>query len=290
MRLTDQQERLIARYLREAGEHMAELPDRARERALDTMREEILDAIPPSTSAVPDDAEVELALRMAGPPARHAERFSAPNRHDQPSRQDTPAPAEETGERRWLGVCAAMSEQTGAPVGLVRWGTVLLGVVTGPFALIAYIGVFLALYFSERADTPPIDKWRIAKYVAGLVLGAVVLRVLARGFLVLLHYGYGLLVQEELRLAGLWNWLERNDGSLFFWTLFCLIPVAVLAALPVPAPWRNTLRKVFEAGLALYALALSFGVGCALAGAILQASQYIQDPTTFDFQSIFSAI
>ena len=148
MRLTDQQERLIARYLREAGEHMAELPDRARERALEVLREEILDAIPPFNSAVPDDADVELALRTVGPPSGHAARFAAPSRHAKTARQDRPPPAADPGERRWLGVCAAISEQTGTPVGLVRWGAVLLGVVTGPVALIIYIGVFLALYLS----------------------------------------------------------------------------------------------------------------------------------------------
>ena len=62
------------------------------------------------------------------------------------------------------------------------------------------------------------------------------------------------------------------------------------AGLPVLPHWRNTLRKLFEAGLAVYALVLCFGVGCALAGAILQASKHVQDPTTIDFQSLFSAL
>jgi len=77
---------------------------------------------------------------------------------------------------------------------------------------------------------------------------------------------------------------------LFFWTLFFLLPLAVLAGLPVPSPWRNTLRKLFEAGLALYAAALCFGAGCAVAGTVLNAAQRMQTSPIVDFQSLFSAM
>ena len=280
MRLTDQQERLIARYLRETDAYMADVPERSRERALKTARQDILNAIPSHEGAVPDDAQVEEALQTVGPPSRHAHTLIE-NMRNTPSAEDS---------RRWLGVCAAISEQTGISPVLVRLGAVVAGVITGPLALITYIGAYLILHFSKRTDTPPIEKWTVTKYVLGVIFGALLLRYVAWGFVVLIEYGYGLLFQEPLNLYGLWNWLANNDGALFFWTLFLLLPVAILAGLPVPPHWRNTLRKLFEAGLAVYALVLCFGVGCALAGAILQASKHVQDPTTIDFQSLFSAL
>lgn len=280
MRLTDQQERLIARYLREIDEHMADVPERSRERALKTAREEIRKAIPSHKGAVPDDAHVETALETVGPAARHAHRLIEGLRN---------APATEE-RRRWLGVCAAISDQTGFSPFFVRSGAVVMGLLTGPLALIVYIGAYLVLHFSDLTDTPPIEKWTLAKYVLSVIVGALVLRYVAWGLVVLIEYGYRLLLQEPLRLSGLWNVLEHKDGGWFFWTLFCLVPLAILAGLPVPPQWRTTLRKLFEAGLALYALVLCFGVGCALAGAILQATKHIQDPTTIDFQSLFSAL
>jgi len=280
MRLTDQQERLIARYLREIDEHMSDLPERSRERALKTAREEILKAMPSHENAVPDDAHVEMALETVGPASRHAHRLIE-SLHNAP-------PAEET--RRWLGVCAAISEQTGISPFFIRAGAVLLGLVTGPLALVVYIGAYLILHFSDRTDAPPIEKWTLTKYVLGIILGALLLRYVAWGFVALIEYGYGLLLQEPLRLSGLWNMLEYKEAGWFFWALFCLIPVAVLAGLPVPSQWRNTLRKLFEAGLALYALVLCFGVGCALAGAIMQASKHMQNGTLIDFQNLFSAM
>ena len=283
MRLTDQQERVIARYLREIDERMDDIPERRRERALKKAREEVLDAIPPFDGAAPDDGDVELALRTVGPPSRHAHRLV----EDIEKGADT-AKGEE--EPRWLGVCAAIGEQTGVSPTLIRWGAFAAGLVTGPFALIVYIGAFLVLYFTGKAETRPIEKYVLARYVIGLILGALLLRFVAWGFVVLLEYGYGLLFKEQLVLSGLWTWLERNDGALFFWTLFFFLPVAVIAGLPVPPQWRNTLRKTFEAGLALYTVALCFGVGCAVAGAVLKAADHMQDPTTIDFQTFFSAM
>lgn len=283
MRLTDQQERLIGRYLREIDEHLADIAERPRERALKKGRREILEAIPPHNGAAPDDEDVEYALRTVGPAARHAHRLV------ESMEQSAAGGPKEADERRWLGVCVAIGEQTGVSPTAIRLGALAIGLITGPFALVVYIGIFLVLYFSGRTDTPPIEKWGLAKYVLGLIVGALVLRYVAWGFLVLLEYGYGLVFKEGLYLSGLWNWLENNDGSLFFWTLFFCVPVAVLAGLPVPSPWRNTLRKLFEAGLALYTVALCFGVGCAVAGAILKAAEHMQNPA-LDFQSLFSAM
>ena len=284
MRLTDQQERVIGRYLRKIDEHMTDLPERQRERALKKARAEVLEAILSPNGAVPNDEDVEHALHTVGPAARHAHRLV------EALEQDTARGAKAEEERRWLGVCAVIGEQTGMRPAAVRLGAVALGLVTGPFALVIYIGVFLVLHVSGRTETPPIEKWVLAKYVLGLILGAVALRYVAWGFVALLEYGYGLLFMEALTLSGLWSWLQRHDGTLFFWTLFFLLPLAVLAGLPVPSPWRNTLRKLFEAGLALYAAALCFGAGCAVAGTVLNAAQRMQTSPIVDFQSLFSAM
>jgi phage shock protein PspC (stress-responsive transcriptional regulator) len=265
-------------------EHMSDLPERQRERVLKKARSEVLGAVPSPDGAIPDDEDIEHALRTVGPAAHHAHRLV------EALEQDGARGTQSEEERRWLGVCAAIGEQTGMPPTQVRLGALALGLLTGPFALVIYIGLFFVQRASGRSAVSPIEKWVLTKYVLGLILGAVALRYVAWGFVALLNYGYGLLFKEALVLSGLWNWLQRYDGALFFWTLFILTPLAVLAGLPVPTPWRNTLRKVFEAGLALYAAALCFGAGCAVAGTILNAAQRMQTSPIIDFQAMFSAM
>ena len=281
MRLTDQQERLIARYLREMGQHMADVPERPRERALEKAREEILGAIPSYDGAVPDDAQIESALQTVGPASRHAHRLVEGAAQTPPN-----PPKNDVG---WA--CAPrFPNKTGIPPVLIRSGAVLTGLFTGPFALIVYIGAYVLLRHSNRTDRLPIEKLFLAKYVIGVIVGALLLRYLAWGLVQLLGYVYGMVLREALNLTGLWSWLDRKDGALLFWALFCLVPLAVLAGLPVPPAWRNTLRKLCEAGLAIYAVALCFGAGCALAGAIINASRHMQDPTMIDFGTLFSAM
>lgn len=284
MRLTDQQERAIGRYLRRMGEHMSDLPERQRERVLKKARSELLRAVPSPDGAIPGDEDIEHALRAVGPAAHHAHRLA------EALDQDAARATQFEEERRWLGVCAAIGEQTGMHPTQVRLGAIVLGLLIGPFALVIYIGLFFMQRTSGRSASSPIEKWVLTRYVLGVILGAVLLRYVAWGFVALLDYGYGLLFNEALVLSGLWNWLQRYDGALFFWTLFILTPLAVMAGLPVPRPWRNTLRKVFEAGLALYAAALCFGAGCAVAGAVLNAAQRMQTSPIIDFQSMFSAM
>jgi hypothetical protein len=83
------------------------------------------------------------------------------------------------------------------------------------------------------------------------------------------------LLQVQPDLPGDWAWLAWRGDSLFTWALLLALPVAALSALPVPAAWAATLRKVAWALVAVYAVALCFGLACYFVGtAVALASDF----------------
>ena len=153
---------------------------------------------------------------------------------------------------------------------MVRTGLVLAGLVTGPFALIAYLCVYFELYFTEaRGDAPRIEPWPVAKHVLGAVAGLVLLCVAERGALWVGAYGF-MRWTGKIAPSGLkpWDWIQRNDGMLLFWATVCALPLGILAGLPLANRWSESVCRVMQAVLALYAVAIFGGVGAYYAGLI----------------------
>lgn len=282
MRLTDKQENLVARYLRDVSSKLERLPIQERDRALARLRLRIVRALRGRGRHSLDDAQVEAVLDEFGPASEQAQRLTTERADDGPSLLSK-------DNRRWLGVCGGLAERYGWEPGLLRALVVLMGLFTGPFLLIVYLGVYFVAHSSADDATASVDKWKLVKHVLFVVAGAGALHLGAHGFHRFLHLAYGWLFTDALVLSGPWAWLPRFQSDLLFWTLFFCLPIAILAALPVPEPWSVTLKKVFQAGLALYALALCYGMACALVGAILQATANMGD-IQLDLQSFMSRI
>jgi hypothetical protein len=93
----------------------------------------------------------------------------------------------------------------------------------------------------------------------------------------LIDVGYNQMIEQPLEYSAQWGWLPDWRGYFLFWALMYCLPVRAVAALPVTANWDATLRKTADAGMALYAVVLCFGVASALTGAIVRGIQQLPE-------------
>jgi phage shock protein PspC (stress-responsive transcriptional regulator) len=175
-------------------------------------------------------------------------------------------------EAMWLGVCAGIAERVGIETGAVRLGALALGLLTGPFALFAYIiayGVFSVQTPAEVAPKP--QGWRAVGAVVASSASAVALFAMARVLCEVILRAHTLLMAPAVGvIPNPWNWFLQSGTTLLFWTLLWSAPLAVLGALPLPGGWSPTLRKTAQAVVAVMGIAAAFGVASLLTGAALQ--------------------
>lgn len=175
--------------------------------------------------------------------------------------------------RVWLGVCAGLAQRFGTDPVLVRFIAVMLGIVPFllPFLLSGYLAVYFYVYFTAegKSGLDEIDWIAVAKNTAVAFCVALAMHVVAGLLATLLAHGVMLLTQAPPAVAPKWGWLVTSGGSLFRWTLFIAVPMAVLAGLPLATGWPGTMKKVVHAGLAVYGIVLCFGVASLIVGAVL---------------------
>lgn len=175
-------------------------------------------------------------------------------------------------EAAWLGVCAGIAQHLGVEALHVRMAALALGLLTGPFALLAYIVAYglLSVNTPDEALRRP-DGWRAMGAVASVTGGAILFFMLAQALsiMILRVHGY-LLSPAVVAVPHPWDWFAQTGGTLLFWTVLWSAPLAVLGALPLAGQWDTTLRKVALAVVALMGIAAAFGVACLLVGAMTQ--------------------
>lgn len=265
MDLTQKQEWLIARYLRDVGAELGDVSETTCERALSRLRVRIMRKLREAPRS-PDEESVRAVLRALGSPRAVAARMLEEHGLEGPM-------ALSTEDRVWLGVCGGIAEYLGMNPGAVRLAAVAVG-VTGPLALVAYLVLYAEMYISadDNPDLPLIDKVKLFKYTAGILAALAAFHVGTRVFLGLTGKVY-MRVMERQTLPSLegWDWLEYNASLFVFWAVAALTPVAALSALPLKGEWQRTGDRVLQAGLGLYALLLSLGMASFVVGLILQA-------------------
>jgi hypothetical protein len=149
-------------------------------------------------------------------------------------------------------------------------GALLLGLLTGPFALIAYLGAYLEMYFSsERRMQPAMDPVKLLKTLLQTLLIAVSMFVASHFVLIGIRAAYQKLFGEDVPAMGGLAWLEGSGFGLFLLVLIGTLPLAALSALPMADGWDETAGKLYKAVLALYAVALSLGIAAYLVGVML---------------------
>ena len=212
-------------------------------------------------SAVAPKAPLTRTAPVAKPPPQVAVR-----------KRETPpveAQAPEQDERVWLGVCEWLARHRGFDVGGLRAGFFILGLFTGPFALVLYLYLYFEKYLKSRSlSRPAINRPELTRAVGNIAMVAVGIYITAFAILRIGEQLYLRFMANDLAL-GSWGWLGSYQHLLFFWTVFCLLPLTLLAELPLAHGWDQTIKKVVRAGLTLYAVTICLGLAAAIAGTIL---------------------
>lgn len=268
MKLTNKQEWLVARYLRAVLQGMEDAPDAVREQAVAHLKGRVARAFSSMPGDSLADPDVLATLEGIGSPLEVAREYLT---RGGAMSGLTPGPE----ERIWLGVCAGFATRRGLSVRQVRLAAFLIGLCTGPLALLAYLAAYFEMYFAARgtaaeSDLPPIAWWRAVGYVSGTAGGAVAMHAGARLVFRLSEAVYARLVSgAALPNLGEWDWFVRDGGSLLFVALVVAVPIAALSAMPLANRWDRTGKLVFEAVLAVYALAVCLGIASRLVGLAL---------------------
>lgn len=285
MQLTQKQESLISRHLRDlASQFDASVPEGNRNSRLRTLQSRIYSELDGLSKPAISDEDVLAVLGRLTPEAMGEKAPANGNRSARPTTTNRPAPGgrppqeDEDVAPIWLGVCAFNAERFGAAPWMFRLGAVLLGLVTGPLALLCYLGGYAELYFTaEKDERDPIDYSQLAIRAIAPLAAAVGLRWLAYKLLALIGYGYEKAFSEPVPPLGKWDWLAHYDGTFFFLLWTSVIPLGILSGLPLANAWGHSLKRLAQALVALYFMTLCFGIAMVLVGLILDRVQpYMQ--------------
>ncbi|MBI4558075.1 MAG: PspC domain-containing protein [Candidatus Hydrogenedentes bacterium] len=262
MRLTEKQERRIARYLRDVNQFLAELSDKAREQALAALRQRIVTSLSGLPRQPVQDVDLEAVLAKYGDPARLAKQLVA--QRQAPRRAGLP-----TQDVRWLGVCAGLARVLEVEPAVVRAFALILG-ITGPFALGLYLLGYFILYFAiPNPDAPRIQVGKLLQTVLVPVAITIFLFVFSVILIKGAMYAYLRFLAPGGSTLGEWTWLREDGASIFTWLLVVIIPLSILGGLPMANDWDATLKKVVQALVAIYAIVICLGIACLLVGIIL---------------------
>lgn len=261
MSLTQQQERLIANYLRDVALHIhADVSTSRAQRALDVLEGRIRRTIESRGAAVIQDSDVARVLDDLGDPQKHAEEI----------RPDV-KPKAGGGDRVWLGVCAHWAKQLDVPVRVVRIASFVSGVVTGPLALWTYVAAYAHLwYVTPPEKRPEIAYTRIAWNVFSCILIATLLSWVLDYALWGLQFGHQRLFDKPLPESGSWGWIQFEAAGYYSLTLLTTLPLAVLAGLPLAGGWDTSLKRLYLAILTIYGIYLSYGLASLIAGLVIK--------------------
>lgn len=285
MHLTQKQESLISQFLRDLSRRLdPSLPEKVRERSLRQVQTRIYHELERLNNPSIGDDDVLRVLRNAAstteaspPPARETPERAAPGT---PATAANPAPTTIARNPKaiWLGVCAHNAERLGIETWMLRTGLVVLGLCTGPLAVLAYIAGFVEYYLGlPDQERPEIDWLRIALRGVVALVTLIALRWGANQALVLIGYGHEQIFKEPMPALGDWDWFRFQEGTYFFLAFFTVLPLAVLSGLPLANAWGHSLKRLAQALGSLYAVALCFGVASVIAGLILDRVQaYLQ--------------
>lgn len=275
MQLTQYQEACIARYLRDVAVHLdGSLPARDREAGIERLEANLRRAFEALGKETPPDTEFAQVLASFGAPEDQARAISR-------------GAGAEPG-RVWLGVCNRWAKRLQIPAWLVRMGMILLG-VTGPLAVLVYLaGYAEKVYHAPKGSEPPIDWTQVLARVVPVLFMAILLHV-AGGYAIRgIEYLYQLAMHRPLPHLGDWGWIRIDRQDYFFYAVVSSVPLAVLSGMPLAGGWDYTLKRLAQAILAVYAMALSFGIASILAGLLLELVKEFGGSFSLDiFKDIF---
>jgi len=264
MQLTPHQEGLIAGYIREVS-LLADgtVPQPEKDAALRRIESRLREILAKKGDAAIADDDVLAAIKFLGTPETQAEKITAPRGPE--------AELVRAAENRvWLGVCAALAHRTGIDLWIVRSLAVVAGIFVAPLAIMGYLAGYAELYLAsgKRLGEAP-NLLRMGGRATAAFVAALVLYVGTSYFLAFLAYGYEMALNRPLGHLGEWGWYTRRADAWVFWAIVFSAPVAALSGAPLAGGWDYSLKRLAQAIIALYAVAICFGVAAYLIGIIL---------------------
>ena len=290
MQLTQKQESMISRYLRDLAVQLDDsLPEKVRERSLRQFQTQIYKHLEGLQKANISDEDVVEVLRLATPRRKEAPPENSPaavQPKNNAGKQPTPAArANRTQDLEpeldvapvWLGVCAFNADRFGVAPWILRISFVLFG-ITGPLAVFCYLAGYAEYYLStEKEERPAIAYGSLAIRIITPLAATIVLRWGAYKFLDLLAFGYLKAFNEPIPALGKWDWIALHDGTCFFLVCASVIPLSIISGLPLANAWGHSLKRLVQALVALYFIFLCFGIAAVLVGLVLQRVEpYLQ--------------
>lgn len=265
MQLTPHQEGLIAGYLREVSLLVDSAASSAdREAGLRRIESELRDKLARlGGDGELNDETVIAAIRALGPAEEQARKTTLP-------KGAAGELLRATEDRVWLGVCAGWAHRSGIEPWIIRTAMIVVGICATPLAVLAYLGGYAELYIkTQKQVTAPPNYFQMALR-GGLAFGAALLLFYGTGyFLDAVAWAYEFGLKRPLPSLGQWGWYFQRDDAYVFWAIVYAVPIAVLSGAPLSNGWDYSLKRLAQAILALYAVAICFGVAGILVGIIL---------------------
>ncbi|MCP4639613.1 MAG: PspC domain-containing protein [bacterium] len=265
MKLTRSQEARIGKYLKDVTVYLGDVSEEERKRAIAQLKNRIARELRQFGDGDVDDGSLEVVLENCGNPVSQAARLLAGRASAAPVFLAWP-------DRVWLGVCGGLGRALGVEPGVVRLIAVLLAVIFPlvPILLLGYITAFLVAYFRSPAEALPRVAWgKMVQSFFGFIGTAVALFAGSLVILLFITHMYRHFMGQELVVDPRWAWLIEKNRAAFAWCIAILGPLAIIRALPTRVAWQKTLKKVTQAGLALYAMGVCFGIASLMVGIIL---------------------
>lgn len=299
MELTEKHILHVSRYISEIEEKIGDqLSANQRERALARLHARIEEKLKTSLTSEMEDAEIMQLLYKMGQPETQAAILvrvwgdasasdtasTSPEARQEPgSRTGAEKPATESSATParaslpqsadnavWLGVASYIAEKNKWPTWALRFLFVLMGLISGPVALMLYMLVFVVLRARGSIQSP-----------ARFHPTRIVLNPLFTGAVMTLFYLGGIYGIQGIRMAhekylerpvpplNEWAWLEIEAGRMFFGALLFLLPLALFSAMPLANRWDYSLKRFTQSGVVLYAISVSFGLASFITGIII---------------------
>ena len=286
MKLTQPQQTAITRYLRGIAMYMDDsFPVAVRRQELNDFHRKIHQSLEATANGGSVQNEhVKALLTRLGPAEKRGPTLLSGTR-TKPATRKAPAaqrgaartrptqrksPSTEQEEQRvWLGVCHRLAERMEVEVWYIRTLAIILG-ITGPLAVVLYLGLYAEIYFrAEDKTRPSIVRSKIVKRFATTFGVAFALYFGTHYGSRLIYFVNAELLRRPQPILEPWGWIEDKLGALFLVTILFLLPLSILSTMPLANAWGQSLKRVIQAGLALYCLVLSFGIASLVVGIIL---------------------
>lgn len=233
---------------------------------------ELPDAAEPARGAatIPESDVAEPEAAVAEPEAAVAE--PEPAEAEKEVKVERPA----VDERRWLGVCLHLARRTRLSPKVLRAVFFVLGLVTGPAAVVIYLAAYTELYALSRfGKAYPVDGYKLVRRLLVAAIGFTGVYAASYGIVVAAHYLHFRYLHEPLESAAGWAWLEHYTTEFYLTALIVFIPFAMLSGLPMANAWDETANRIVKAGLSLYGLLVAIGVAFYAAGVLLMLASRI---------------